>query len=107
MATRKEEREALRQRRLEKEAEQSRANRQRLKVAYGVAAVVVVVAAVGIFIAVGSSGGDEGGGGDAHINLNASFGSTNGVQPDERAGTPPPPASGASLPAAAKAAGCK
>jgi len=112
MATRKEEREALRQRRLDKEAEDKRANGQRLKIAYGVAAVVVVVAAVGIVIALSSGGGGSdgsgaGGGGDAHINLNASIGSTNGVQPDNRAGIEPPPSAGESLPAAAKAAGCK
>ena len=43
MATRKEEREALRQRRLDKEAEASQANRKRLTIAYGVAAVIVLV----------------------------------------------------------------
>jgi Protein of unknown function (DUF3105) len=108
MATRKEEREALRQRRLDKEAEDKRANGQRLKIAYVVAGVVVVAAAVGIFVAVSSGGGDGGsGGGNAHINLNASIGSTNGVQPDDRAGTEPPASTGMSLPAAAKAAGCK
>jgi hypothetical protein len=104
MASRKEEREALRQRRLDKEAEDKRANKQRLKVAYVVAGVVVVAAAVGIFVAVSGGGEDSG---DAHINLNASIGSTNGVQPDNRAGIEPSPATSTSLPAAAKAAGCK
>ena len=32
--------------------------------------------------------------GDAHINLNAEIGSTNGVEPDDRAGTAPPPVAG-------------
>ncbi len=108
MATRKEERDALRQRRLDKEAEDKRTNKQRLKIAYAVAGVVAVAAAVGIFVAVSSGGeGNGGGSGDAHINLNASFGSTNGVQPDNRAGIEPPPSTNMSLPAAAKAAGCK
>ena len=110
MATRKEEKDALRQRRLEKEGEQKRSDRKRLTVAYAVAAVVVVAVAVGIFVVVGSGGGggkSGGGNGEAHINLNLSVGSTNGVQPDERAGTPPPAAKLTSLPAAAKAAGCK
>lgn len=107
MATRKEERDALRQRRLDKEAEDKRTNKQRLKIAYAVAGVVAVAAAVGIFVAVSSGGEDNGGSGDAHINLNASFGSTNGVQPDNRAGIEPAPSSNMSLPAAAKAAGCK
>lgn len=108
MATRKEEKEALRQRRLDKEAEQKASDRKRLTLAYGVGAVVAIVAAVGIFIAVSSGGGDDkSSSGEAHINLDLSAGSTNGVQPDERAGTPPPAAKTASLTAAAKAAGCK
>ena len=49
----------------------------------------MIAAAVGIFIASGGGGGDDSGSGDAHINLNASFGSTNGVQPDDRAGIEP------------------
>jgi hypothetical protein len=110
MATRKEEREALQQRRLQKEAEDKRTNSQRLRIAYIVAALVAVAAAVGIVLAVSSGGdsgnGSNGGGGDAHINLNASFGSTNGVQPDTRAGIAPPAATNTSLPTAAQAAGC-
>lgn len=107
MATRKEEKEALRQRRLDKEAEDKRANQQRLKIAYAVAVVVVIAAAVGIFVAV-SGGSEESASGDAHINLNASFGSTNGVQPDNRAGIEPAAAApNLTLPAAAKAAGCQ
>jgi hypothetical protein len=107
MATRKEEKEALRERRLEKEAERKQSNRRRLTVAYAVAAVVVVAVAVGIFVAVGSGGGGSSDSGEAHINLDLTAGSTNGIQPDERAGTPPPAAKLTSLPAAAKAAGCK
>ena len=107
MATRKEERDALRQRRLDKEAEQKQSSRKRLTVAYAVAAVAVVIAAVGIFVVAGSSGGGSSDSGEAHINLDLSAGSTNGIQPDERAGTPPPAAKLTALPAAAKAAGCK
>jgi len=108
MATRKEERDALRQRRLDKEAQQSSSNRKRLTIAYVVGAVVVLVAA-GIIIALASGGGDssKASGGSAHINLNASVGSTNAVQPDERAGTPPPAPKVTNLQAAAKQAGCK
>jgi hypothetical protein len=105
MATRKEEREALRQRRLDKEAEQSSLDRRRLRIAYGVgAALVLIIAAVVVVLA--SSGGGSGGG-EAHINLNASFGSTNGVQPDERPGTPPPATKVTNIQTAAKQAGCK
>lgn len=107
MASRKEEREALRQRRLDKEAEQSSTNRKRLTVAYGVGAVAVVIVAVVVIVLAGGGGDGGSSKGEAHINLNASIGSTNGVQPDERAGTPPPAVKETNLQTAAKQAGCK
>ena len=107
MATRKEERDALRQSRLDKEAEQSSANRRRLTIAYGVGAVVVLIAAVVVIVLATGGGGSSSSKGSAHINLNASYGSTNAVEPDERAGTPPPPAKETNLQVAAKQAGCK
>jgi len=84
-------------------------NRNRLIVGYAVVSTVILAIAVAVFI-IASSGGssgpeqDEGG---AHINLNTEIGSTNGVQPDERAGTVPPPVKVTNLQAAAKQAGCK
>lgn len=107
MATRKEEKEALRQRRLDKEAEQSSSDRKRLTIAYVAGAVVVAIIAAVVVVLASGGGGDSGSGGEAHINLNLSYGSTNGIQPDERAGTPPPPVKVANLDAAAKQAGCK
>ncbi len=109
----KPDREELRQQRLEEESAEAGGNRNRLLLAYGGAVVLVlVIAAVVIILASGGSssdnsgsgGGDEGG---AHINLNTSYGSTNGVVPDERSGTPPKPPQITNLKAAAKAAGCK
>lgn len=105
MATRKEEKDALRQRRLDKEAEQKASDRKRLTLAYGVAAVVVALIAVGAIVVLSGSGGGGSGGGEAHLNLQS--GSTNGVQPDERAGTAPPPVKVTDLNAAAEAAGCQ
>ena len=88
-------------------------NRTRLYLAYGgAAALVVVVAVVVIVLASGGGGGGGGGGTDsdgedtAHINLNLSFGSTNGVEPDERAGTVPPAPRATDLKTAAREAGC-
>ncbi|HEX2706732.1 MAG TPA: DUF3105 domain-containing protein [Solirubrobacterales bacterium] len=107
MATRKEEREALRQRRLDKETEQSSSDRKRLTIAYGVGAVVVLAVAVVVIVLASGGGGSGNSGGEAHINLNASYGSTNGIQPDERAGTPPPAVKVTNLQTAAKQAGCK
>jgi hypothetical protein len=78
--------------------------RNRLIVGYAIASTVVLAAAVLIFIL--ASGGDDGAAkGSAHINLNS--GSTNGIQPDDRAGTPPPPVKVSDLKAAAKKAGCE
>ncbi len=85
---------------------------KRLTLAYGLAAAVIVVVAVVIVVLAsgGSSEGDNGatsdGDSSAHINLNLSYGSTNGITPDEREGTVPAPAKTTDLQAAAKKAGC-
>jgi hypothetical protein len=85
--------------------------KSRLIVAYAIVSTVVLAAAVLIFI-LASGGGDHSSGaesdeGGAHINLNLEIGSTNGVPPDTRAGTVPPPVKVANLQAAAKKADCK
>jgi hypothetical protein len=99
-----EERERLRS---EREADEQRESRStnRLIAGYAVAAVAVLAVAVGVFLFV--SGGDDEAKGDAHINLNANFGSTNGYAPDERAGTAPAASQVTELRAAAKEAGCE
>lgn len=104
----KSEREKRRQERVESEGAGASSNRTRLIVGYSVAAVVVLAIAVVVFVLAsgGDSGNDGAAEGDAHINLNASIGSTNGVEPDNRAGTVPAPAKITNLAAAAKAAGC-
>ncbi len=79
-------------------------NRNRLIAGYAVAAAVVLAAVVLVVVLAG--GGSGAAKGEAHINLNLSYGSTNGIQPDERAGTPPPPVKVANLAAAARQAGC-
>jgi Protein of unknown function (DUF3105) len=82
----------------------------RVLLGYAIASTVVLALAVLVFI-LASGGGDEEDGeapeGSAHINLNAAIGSTNGVRPDNRAGTAPPPVRVADLAAAAKRAGCE
>jgi hypothetical protein len=106
-------RDELRQERLEREDAEKQGNRNRLIVGYAIASTAVLAIAVVVFIL--ASGGDDGGGssggaatdeGGAHINLNTEIGSTNGFEPDGRAGTVPPPPKVASLKAAAKQAGC-
>jgi hypothetical protein len=100
------EREKRRQERLEGEQADASSNRNRLIVGYAIASTAVLAIAVIVFLL--ASGGDSKGTseGDAHINLNASIGSTNGVKPDNRAGTVPAAVKVTDLQAAAKNAGC-
>jgi len=102
----KSDREQRRQERIEAEQADAGSNRNRLIVGYAIASTAVLAIAVVVFILAsgGEGGGDEG---DAHINLNASIGSTNGVEPDNRAGTEPAAAKLTDLNAAAKQAGCQ
>jgi hypothetical protein len=107
------ERERLRQERLEAEQHEQRSGRSRMYLAYGAAAAVVVVIAVVVIVLASGGGSSSGSGavggsddGGAHINLNTEIGSTNGVEPDDRAGTVPPPAKATDLNEAAEKAGC-
>ncbi len=102
------EREQRRQERIEGERGEESSNRNRLIVGYAIASTVVLAIAVLVFVlASGGDGDSADSGGDAHINLDASIGSTNGIEPDSRAGTAPPPVEVADLAAAAKQAGCE
>ena len=102
MATRKEEKERLRQARLEAEQREQSSQRKRLMIGYGIAGVLAIAVLVGIFVVVSSGGG--GASGKAHTN--AVTGSTNGVPVDDRTGTPPGPVVVSDLQTAAKKAGC-
>jgi uncharacterized protein DUF3105 len=105
----KSEREKRRQERIEAESVDAGSNRNRLIVGYAIASTAVLAIAVVVFV-LASGGNDDSGGaskGDAHINLNASIGSTNGVEPDNRAGTVPAAVEVTDLQAAAKKAGCE
>jgi hypothetical protein len=100
------EREELRQERIASERGEENSNRNRLIVGYAIVSTVVLAIAVLVFVL---ASGDSSGGapeGEAHINLNASIGSTNGIEPDSRAGTAPAAVKVANLAAAAKQAGC-
>lgn len=99
---REEERQRLREAREERESAQAKSGRRRLVVVYAVSAVIGLAVVAGIVAVVASSGG--GGGGEAHINL--ASGSSNGIKPDEREGTAPPPVKVTNLKQAAQKAGC-
>lgn len=97
------ERERLREERIAAEKGAKRSDRSRLLIGYAIVSTVVLAAVVVVFVLV--SGGDSASG-DAHINGNEEVGNTHGVQPDERAGTEPPPTKVFDLDEAAEKAGC-
>lgn len=101
---REREREQLRQERLQSEEGEQRSGRNRLIFGYAIGSTVVIAIVIAIVV-LASGGGDEAQG-EAHINLNSSVGNTNGVQPDDRAGTPPPPFQTTDLEQAAQKARC-
>jgi hypothetical protein len=102
MATRKEEKERLRQARLEAERREAAEARRKLIFGYVAAGAIGAVVLAGIVAVILSGGG--GASGEAHIL--ATSGSTNDVQPDNRDGPSPPPVEQANLEAAAQEAGC-
>ena len=104
MASRKEERERLRQARLEREQEQAGTQKRKLMIGYIAAGLVGLAVLVGIVVIVSGSGG--GGSSDA-AHINQSSGTTNGVPVDDRTGTEPAAAKVSNLRAAAKQAGCE
>lgn len=100
------ERERLRQERIAAEEGASRSDRNRLVIGYAVVSTVVLVVAVVVFLLVSGGGDSSSASGDAHINGNQEMGSTNGVQPDDRAGIVPARTKVFDLDQAAKQAGC-
>ncbi|MEX2107532.1 MAG: DUF3105 domain-containing protein [Solirubrobacterales bacterium] len=102
---REEERERLRQAREERESSQEQGQR-RVVAVYAVAGVIGALVLGGLFVGVilpALTGAEDNSGG-AHIAQ--STGSTNGIEPDEREGTDPPPVKEKNLTKAAKKAGC-
>lgn len=104
MATRKEERERLREIRRQAEKRDSADHRRRLVFGYAIAGVLGLAVIAGIVVLISQSGGGTTTGGPAHVNPQT--GDTNGVALDTREGTPPPAAKVGNLQRAAKLAGC-
>src|SRR5262245_63478518 len=107
MASRKEEKERLRQQLLAAERSAQPCGRPRLIAGYVVAGVLTLAVVAGL-VAVIASGG-SGGGTDACSNahIKNSAGSTKGLEPDCRQGTPPPPIKFADLKVSDQQAGCE
>jgi hypothetical protein len=100
---REEERERLREAREQREKKHAGSEKRRLMIGYGVAGLVGLAVVIGI-VAVIVSAANKNDSGDSHINPQS--GSTNGIQPDKRSGTTPPPVKVADLKKAAKEADC-
>lgn len=111
MASRKEEKERLRQERIAAERRETAEARRRLLLGYFVAGSLGAIVLAGIVVAILSGGG--GGGAEADANEAAGIDPTTGfvvpedITPDEREGTPPPPIEQADAEKAAAAAGCE
>ncbi len=101
---REEERERLRQVREQRQSTRAQQAQRRLVLAYVGAGVIGLAVLAGIVIVIAGSGGGGDGSGTSHIEQ--ASGDTNGLAPDERTGTPPPPAKVTNLKQAAKQAGC-
>jgi hypothetical protein len=100
---REEERERLRQARQERESSQAKSEKRRVVAVYAIAGAIGLAVVVGIVAAIASSGG---GGSSADAHINQASGSTNGIAPDDRAGTAVPAVKVTNLKQAAKQAGC-
>jgi hypothetical protein len=102
---REEERERLRQVREQRQSSRAKQSQRRLMLAYAGAGLIGLLVVAGVVALIVSSGGGGGAStADAHIEQGS--GSTNGIEPDDRTGTPPPPTKVTNLKAAASKAGC-
>jgi hypothetical protein len=107
MASRKEEKERLRQQRLAAERAAASSGRMRLYAGYVVAGLLALAVVIGLVVVIASGG--SGGGPDfcSNAHIKNSGGSTKGLEPDCRQGTPAPPIQFADLQVSAQQAGCQ
>jgi hypothetical protein len=110
MASRKDEKDKLRQERQEAERRSASEARKRLVLGYVVAGVLAVAVIGGVIFAIasgGSGGGSKDKGGDGGPNVNTLYGVVpDGLDIDNREGTVPPDVSDGNLTSAAETAGC-
>jgi hypothetical protein len=107
VASRKEEKERLRQQRLAAERAAKSSGRSRLIAGYVVAGILTAAVLAGLVVVIASGG--SGGGVDAcsEAHIKNSGGTFRGLEPDCRAGTPPPQIQNADLKLSAQQAGCE
>jgi hypothetical protein len=108
MASRKEEKERLRQQRLAAERASASTGRTRLIAGYVAAGLLALAVVAGLVVVIASGGGSSA---EANTCSNAhiknSGGTFRGLQPDCREGTPPPPIQVADLQLSAQKASCQ
>jgi hypothetical protein len=107
MASRKEEKERLRAQRLAAERASQSGGRRRLMAGYLVAGILTVAVLAGLVAVVASGGGGGAGNFCSEAHIKNSGGSTRGLVPDCRTGTPPPAIKVADLTISAQNAGCE
>src|SRR4051794_30595120 len=105
----KADRERLRAERILAEEATARESRRRVLFGYIVAGLLAAALVAGIVVVIVSGGDDPANDSDfpANAHIQVESGSTNGVAPDARVGTPPPAVQEGDLQAAADAAGCE
>jgi len=107
MASRKEEKERLRQQRLAAERAAASTGQRRLIAGYVVAALLALAVVAGLVVVIASGGSSGGVDACSNAHIKNSAGSTRGLEPDCRQGTPPPTIKVADLQLSAQRAGCE
>src|SRR5919201_3520955 len=107
MASRKEEKERLRQQRLAAERAAASKGRGRLIAGYVVAGLLALAVVAGLVVVIASGGSSPGVDACSNAHIKNSVGSTRGLEPDCREGTPPPAIKVADLQISAQQAGCE
>jgi hypothetical protein len=107
MASRKEEKERLRQQRLAAERAAASTGQRRLIAGYVVAGLLALAVVAGLVVVIASGGSSGGVDACSNAHIKNSAGSTRGLEPDCRQGTPPPTIKVADLQLSAQQAGCE
>ncbi len=108
MASRKEEKQRLREQRLAAERAAQSGGRRRLMAGYVVAGILTVAVVAGLVAVIASGGGgDDVSNFCSEAHIKNSGGSTKGLEPDCREGTAPPPIQVADLKISAEKASCE
>lgn len=107
MSSRREEKERLRAERIAAQAHDEAAARRRLMLGYIVAGALTLAVVAGLALVIASSGGGDGADTPENAHIDQASGDFEGLEPDDREGSPPPAIQVGELKAAANDAGCQ